>query len=72
MTFLVSSSTGGLFISSIASSQLSKQPIPRSGFCTTWKNAVIDLPSSGLMKSKYRISWVKVDAIQIIFKSKSF
>lgn len=72
MRFFVSSKTGGLFISSIASSQSSKQPIPISGFCTTWKNAVINLPSSGLMNSKYRISWVKVDAIQVIFKSKSF
>jgi hypothetical protein len=44
----VSSSTGGLFISSMAFSHSSKQPIPVSGFCTTWKNEVINLPSSGL------------------------
>jgi hypothetical protein len=35
--------------------QASKQPIPISGFCTAWKNAVINLPS-GLMNSKYLIS----------------
>jgi hypothetical protein len=72
MTFLHSLSAGRLFINLMASSQSSKQPMAISGFCTTWKNAVINLPSSGLMNSKYRISWVKVDATQVIFKSKSF
>lgn len=59
-------------MSSIASSQSSKQPMTISGFCITWKNEVINLPSSGLKNWKCRISWVKVDARQVIFKSKSF